>query len=392
MLDRLAIDADNHYYEPPDAFTRYMASADLPLAVRTERRDGENIAMVADRPYTFFAEMFWEHVGEPGSLRARLRGMQAGIEGAELGFTQLRPEFVDKDARLSLMTEQGIEACIMFPTLAVCVEHFMDGDPEVTYKNFRAFNRWLEEDWGYGRNGRIFGVPMLSLVDVDLAVAELEHVIDRGAKVVGLRAGPAFGRSPGDPYFDPFWERVNEARLVVAFHIGESGYNQSISVAWGEQPNPSSHTQSAFQWTCFYGDRPLMDTMASLVYYNLFGRFPDVRVASVENGSVWVPYLMKAMNKMNGMGRNGPWPGGRLTEKPSEIFRRHVSVSPYHEEDIVGLTQLIGASQVLFGSDYPHAEGLADPVSFVDNLTSLPDDEQRMIMRSNTAQLIGLAA
>jgi predicted TIM-barrel fold metal-dependent hydrolase len=105
-----------------------------------------------------------------------------------------------------------------------------------------------------------------------------------------------------------------------------------------------------------------------------------------------VPYLMKAMNKMNGMGRNGPWPGGRLTEKPSEIFRRHVSVSPYHEEDIVGLTQLIGASQVLFGSDYPHAEGLADPVSFVDNLTSLPNDEQRMIMRSNTAQLIGLAA
>jgi predicted TIM-barrel fold metal-dependent hydrolase len=135
-----------------------------------------------------------------------------------------------------------------------------------------------------------------------------------------------------------------------------------------------------------------MDTMASLIYYNLFGRYPGIRVASIENGSLWVSYLMKAMDKMNGMGRNGPWPGGRLTEKPSAIFRRHVFVSPYHEENIVDLAGMLGTSQVLFGSDYPHSEGLADPVTFAESLIDLPDDDVKRIMRDNTAGLLGLSA
>lgn len=389
MYDYWLIDADNHYYEPADAFTRHMAKEDHHLAVRTGVRDGAEVHLVASRPYTFFESMFWDQVGEPGGLRARLRGMSEGSEGGTVG---LRPEFVDRDARLAVMEAQKIEACIMLPTLAVCVEHFMNGDPEITYKNFRAFNRWLEEDWGYGADGRIFGVPMLSLVDLEQAVAELDHVISRGARVVGLRPGPAFGRSPADPYFDAFWARVNEAKVVVAFHIGESGYNEAFSVLWGEEANPSSHRQSAFQWTCTYGDRPIMDTVASLIYYNLFGRFPDVRIASIENGSLWVPYLMKAMNKMNRMGKNGPWPGGPLTEKPSDILKRHLFVSPFHEEDAEALVGLVGPGQVLFGSDYPHAEGLAEPAAYLDDLAALPGAEQRMIMRTNTAELLGLSA
>jgi len=74
---------------------------------------------------------------------------------------------------------------------------------------------------------------------------------------------------------------------VVAFHIGESGYNELFSTAWGERANPPSHEQSAFQWASFYGDRPIMDTVAALTLHNLFGRFPNVRIASIENGSLW---------------------------------------------------------------------------------------------------------
>jgi len=389
MLDYQVVDADNHFYEPRDAFTRHMAAADMHLAVRAEVRDGVQVSMVADRPYTFFEHMFWDKVGEPGGLRARLKGMDDGGDG---GMIALQPEFIDRDRRLKQMDAQNMEACIMLPTLAVCVEHFMNGNPEITYKNFRAFNRWLDEDWGFGNDGRIFGVPMLSLVDLDMAVAELDYVLSRGAKVIGLRPGPAFGRSPGDPYFDPFWARINEAGAVVGYHIGESGYNESVSVAWGEQANPTSHHQSAFQWTCTYGDRPIMDTVAALIYDNLFAKFPNVRIASIENGSLWVPYLLKAMNKMNRMGRNGPWRRGPLTEKPSDVFKRHVFVSPFHEENVPALAELIGPGQVLFGSDWPHAEGVANPQSYTDDLTVLPEDEVRLIMRSNTAQLLGLPA
>jgi predicted TIM-barrel fold metal-dependent hydrolase len=277
---------------------------------------------------------------------------------------------------------------LLFPTLAVCVEHFMKQDVEQTYANVRAFNRWLDEDWGFAHKQRIYAVPLLSLLDVECAVAELEWVIGRGARVIHLRPGPQAGRSPADPIFDPFWARVNEAQLAVAFHISESGYNEMMSVHWGEQGNPPSHRQSAFQWTNFYGDRPISDTLSALILHNLFGRFPSLRVLSVENGSLYVPYLMKVMDKMKGMGRNGPWLGGYVKGRPSEIFRQHVYVSPYHEEDIVALAGVLGPERVLFGSDYPHAEGLAEPASFADRLRGLPEAAVSQIMSENMQRVI----
>ena len=105
---------------------------------------------------------------------------------------------------------------------------------------------------------------------------------------------------------------------------------------------------------------------------------------------LFVPYLMKLMDKMGGMGRNGPWIGGRIKERPSRILKRHVFVSPYHEEDIVALAETVGASQVVFGSDFPHPEGLAEPRDFADGIASLPAEEVRMIMGDNARRVIGL--
>ncbi|MFP8875651.1 MAG: amidohydrolase family protein, partial [Myxococcota bacterium] len=155
--------------------------------------------------------------------------------------------------------------------------------------------------------------------------------------------------------------------------------------------DPPAHQQSAFQWTCIYGDTAIMQTLAALIYHNLFGRFPGIRVLSVEHGSLWVAYLMAAMDKMKGMGRNGPWPGGYVHGKASEIFRQHVYVVPHHEEPMAPLVEAIGAEHVLFGSDYPHSEGVAEPVDFVEALEGFDAETTRSIMRENSAQLLGLA-
>jgi predicted TIM-barrel fold metal-dependent hydrolase len=383
-------DADNHYYEPPDCFTRYLDPqfAGRGLQVVTDA-DGRERVVVDGRPFTFLLDPFSGTTSKPGSLREMLRSMAAERPAASDSIEPIQPEYVNREARLARMDEQGVEAILLFPTLAVCVEQFLKHDADLLYASFHAFNRWLADDWGLDHQGRIFGVPLLSLLDVERAVEELEFVLAGGARAIGLRPGPAYGRSPADPEFDPFWARVNEALVPVCFHIGESGYNELYSVAWGEEANPSSHRQSAFQWTSFYGDRPIMDTFSALVLHNLFGRFPNVQCISVENGSLWVPYLLKVMNKMNGMGRNGPWLGGRITTRPSNLFRDHVSVSPYHEEDISALVAVIGDDRVLFGSDYPHAEGLANPAEFADLVAPLGEDATRRIMRDNLRGLLG---
>jgi predicted TIM-barrel fold metal-dependent hydrolase len=78
-------------------------------------------------------------------------------------------------------------------------------------------------------------------------------------------------------------------------------------------------------------------------------------------------------------------------EDPVEVFKRNIFVHPFHEEDPRGLIELLGPDNVLFGSDYPHPEGMADPISFVDDLEGLPDDQVAKVMGGNLARLMNVA-
>jgi hypothetical protein len=176
-------DADNHYYEPPDCFTRYLEPEFRDRGiVAIEDGDGRQQVLVGDRPFTFLEAPFRNQWARPGSLREMLAAMGTG-KAVDSGVVEpMHPAYVDRVARLALMDAQGVEAILIFPTVAVCVEHFMKDDPEQLYANFRAFNRWLDDDWGFNHQGRIHATPLVSLRDVDRAVAELEWVLERDAK------------------------------------------------------------------------------------------------------------------------------------------------------------------------------------------------------------------
>lgn len=387
-------DVDNHFYEAEDAFTRYIEPSYRDRAVHWVVDDGVRHTMVSGRPAVFFAshgrkpagQEAW--VGRPGSLKELLHSLRTNKPAEGYLFQPVTEEFLDHDRRLEVMDGQGIEACLMFPGTAVSVEHFFDTPGEL-YANFSAFNKWVAEDWGFAYKDRIYAPAMLSLRDLDMAVAELDRVMAAGAKVIGLGPGPAYGRSPADPYFDPFWARINEAGLAVAIHLTESGYTAAVSPLWGEHPNPPNYNMSAWQWFNTYGDMPAMATITSLVYGNLFGRFPNLRVAIVEHGAEWLPYLMSHIDKMRGMGRNGPWIGGQLPERPTAIMRRHMIVTPFPEDDVAKIVDEVGPELIALGSDYPHPEGLAEPRDFQKMVDHLPLEQQRMILRDNGMRLVG---
>jgi len=82
--------------------------------------------------------------------------------------------------------------------------------------------------------------------------------------------------------------------------------------------------------------------------------------------------------------------GASVEDRPSDIFKSHIYVSPFPEEDVVGLTELIGVDRVVFGSDWPHPEGNVAPADYVSCLKGLDDDEQRRIMRDNALDMLGL--
>ena len=380
-------DADNHYYEATDAFTRHVPPGMAKRTMQWVELDGKQRLVVAGRINRFIPNPSFDPVAKPGSLDEYFRGQRAGddIRTAFGELDPISPAYREPAARVALMDEQGMEGCLLFPTLGVGMEQALVHDPHAAHTAFHAFNEWILDDWRFNYQQRIFAAPYLTLLDPDRAAAEVEWAIENGARVVVMRAGPVLApsgsRSPGDAVYDPVWARLAEAGILVAYHSGESGYHR-YAVEWGESAEMEAFRHNPFT-TITGADRPIFDTVTALICHGVFARHPRVRVATIESGSEWVPTLVRKMKKSYSQVPTA-FSGG----DPVQQLRDHVWVSPYYEDDLVALKDCIGAERIVFGSDFPHAEGLADPSSFVNDLGGFSDAEIRLIMRENARQLV----
>ena len=383
-------DADNHYYEATDAFIRHIDPAMAKRCMQWAEIDGRQRLLVGGKVNRFIPNPTFDPVSKPGALDLYFRGKVAGSNLKSMfgELDPISPAYRDRDARVALMGEQGLAAAFFFPTLGVGMEESLRNDVPAVLAAFRAFNRWLDDDWGFAYKNTIYAAPYITLADPDWAVDELEWATSRGAKVVVMRTAPALApggqtRSPGDEIFDPFWAKAAETGTVVAFHSGDAGYGKYVD-DWEPSGDFEAFKFSALR--TITGDRAPFDMFAVLVCHGVFTRHPELRCASIEAGSEWVAPLLKKFKKAYAQ---NPY---IFAGDPIEQFRDHVWVAPFYEDDIRGLANAIGTDRVLFGSDYPHAEGLADPNSFVDDLHGFSDAEVRQIMRTNAFELIGLAA
>ena len=215
-------------------------------------------------------------------------------------------------------------------------------------------------------------------------------MLNMGARTLCLRPGPVYGRSPADPYFDPFWARIREAGAVVLFHAlgGPVPYPDGFKVMWTRPADDRVH-MATLEATVFPFERPAMDTLTALILGNFFGRFPGIKVGVIEHGAFWVPYLMHSLDHAGGVfERRVTAFGTPLPDKPSEIMRQNVWVAPFPEEDVRVIADALGVDHVLMGSDWPHAEGTKAPADFVDCLADFDDADVRKIMRENALTLM----
>jgi predicted TIM-barrel fold metal-dependent hydrolase len=392
-------DADNHYWETSDAFTRYRDPKFKDRGVQLKEVDGQLRYFFGDRAHPIIPGPGDLHARpRPGALYEYFQGRSSKARvGNELACEAPgeHPEWFNRDARLRCMDGQGVEAAWMFPSQGVCMEGPMQPDIEAAIEVLRAFNRWLEDDWGFAYQNRIFGVPFLTLSDLDSAVRELEWCVDRGARVITIRNGPAFTpvglRSPADPVFDPFWARVQEAGVVVTAHAGfEDGYvdvAEAVARTWGLSGGQSilASTDAAGGAASLMAQlmkhRLIEDFATVLVAHKLFERFPRLRVAYIENGADWVPRLLHSLEMLAGQNP------GMFTSNPVDQFIEHCWVAPFVEDDVAKLAQYLPVDRILFGSDWPHAEGLAQPRDFFANVASFSPMDQRKIMVENAREL-----
>ena len=377
-------DADNHYYEALDAFSRHLDPRHATRVFQWAQIDGRTYPVLGGKVFRGVKNATFDPVAFPGVLADYFRGNPNGDDPLELlgRHEPIRPEYRDRDARLATMDSQGVEAVWLFPTLGMIYEEPLHHDPEAVTLLFTAFNRWLEEDWGFAHRDRIFAGPYLPLVDVDWACRELEWALDRDARTIVMRpAAPTTvqgQKPPTDPMFDPFWARVNEAGVTVVVHAGDAGYTShgyardGFTTDFSGVPQPIRMLQL---------ERPIEDFLASLISDNLFHRFPNLRVASVENGST---YLRGLLGRLRVVARKM---GGWFPEDPVETFRRHIWINPFWEDQIDEVVANMGVDRVLFGSDWPHIEALPEPLQYATEVEHLPAADQRKILHDNVLEL-----
>ncbi|HPB45294.1 MAG TPA: hypothetical protein PLP95_05510, partial [Microthrixaceae bacterium] len=186
------IDADNHYYEALDAFTRHLDPKFKDRGVKPVN-DGKRVKLLmGGKVNSFIPNPTFDPIIVPGCLDPLFRGqIPEGVDPRTLMQVEpLREEYRNRDKRLAVMDAQGLGAALMFPTLGCGVEEALKGDVDATMASLTAFNRWLDEDWGFAYQDRIFAAPMISLADPDAALAEVAYVLEHGARVVHMRPAP----------------------------------------------------------------------------------------------------------------------------------------------------------------------------------------------------------
>ncbi|MGD0554416.1 MAG: amidohydrolase family protein [Streptosporangiaceae bacterium] len=382
-------DADNHLYETEDAFTKYLP-AQYKSAVQYVQINGRTKIAVRGQISDYIPNPTFEVVARPGAMEEYFRiGNPDRKTRREIFGEPMRsiPAFREPGPRAELMDELGISQSLMFPTLASLLEERMRDDPELIHAVVHALNQWLDEVWGFNYKDRIFTTPVISLPIVEKAIEELEWCVERGARAILVRPAPVPGfrgsRSFALPEFDPFWGRVSKHRVLVAMHSSDSGYARYSQEWEGSdremrpfEDKPSDTFRMVAEW------RPVTDAVASWVCHGALFRFPELKVAVIENGSAWLKPLLDQLGDVyKKMPQN-------FLGDPVEAVRSRIHISPFWEEDLAELASIVGVERVLFGSDYPHPEGLADPVSYVDHLAKLSETDQAMVMGGNLARLV----
>jgi predicted TIM-barrel fold metal-dependent hydrolase len=272
--------------------------------------------------------------------------------------------------------------------LASLLEVRLTDDPELTCTVIHAFNQWLLDEWTFNYQNRIFTTPIINPCVLERGIAELDWLVENGAKTVLLRPAPVAGfrgtRSPFLPEFDPFWARVEQSGLLVTLHASDSGY-QSYVNAWEGVPREAlAFKPQPFNDAVTPG-RAINDALTSAVCHGMLSRFPGVRLASIENGGNWAISCLKAMEKTYAKMPQV------FSEHPRDVFLRNIWINPFWEDSIQDLVGLMTPDHILFGSDYPHPEGMADPLHWAKEMSDLfPHSDIKKMMGENMYGLLGL--
>lgn len=381
--DYKVVSTDDHVVEPPDVWQSRLPSH---LAER-----GPKIVSTEDADV-------WEIAGSrhPISGLAAMAGRSfEEYTPKALHFADMRPGCYDPAARLEDMDLDGVDAEVMFGTIAGLAGgtfiELAEKEEDLALECVRAYNDWLATEWCATDPERLIAQAILPLWDSGLAAEEVERAVEIGHRGVLVPAIPqAFGLPPlADPVYAPVLDACQAAGVPVALHIGGSiARKQAAELIGGLTPGAGVPAETIVALT------PLgnFGVFANVIFSGIPVRHPGLKIVSVESGIGWVPYFLERMDWT--YTRHRFWTKSALTEPPSTYFRRQMYATFLVDDSGIEAIERIGAENVMWESDYPHTD-TTWPKSqelIEEHLGGLPDAIRHAVLAGNAVRVYGLGS
>jgi predicted TIM-barrel fold metal-dependent hydrolase len=322
---------DSHFLEPEDLWPRILPKALADRMPRTEMvGEDEEIVHVDGRSFRRKLPKVMTRKGPTGETIAEMSHRPPGAR--------------DVHARLADLHQEGIWAEVLYSSIGLWSS--LIEDPNLVREACRAHNEWLVAEIQGAAPDRLVPAALMPMLQVEDAVAELQHAAEIGLKLISLPTGnPPGTEDYNHDSWEPLWAAAEEAGMVVGFHIGTDGADQAAAFR-----GPGGAVLNYVE-TTFGGQRAAM----KLVTSGALDRHPGLKVLVSEGGATWVPFIGDRMNE--GYRQHGVFVRPKLSRLPKEILYRQVYASFQHDESAPAALWAMGYRNVLWGSDYPHLEG-----------------------------------
>jgi len=377
------IDADTHLMEPGSVYRDY---------IDPKRRDDALVVVRDERGWPWLshrgARLFRIDSHTPGHPELIGDQQRRYAEGGEwLEAARRIPDPWQPAERIANLSRNGVDASIVFPNLGLGWQERLRDRPEALFANLAAYNSWLLELLPECRQ-RLFPAAMLSLRDLDWFCAEVERVARAGCKLAMIAPAPVDGKALAHPDFDRAWATLTDHDMSMCFHV--SSIQLPLDPAWyALDPEPVNKLMD----TAFLYLAPAV-AIASLIAHGKLEQFPGLRIGVFELSAGWVPgFLMHLDGAFHFYTQQRGHPLARLSLRPSQYFKRQVRVNAFALEGAANLMDLAGREIFMWGSDYPHAEGMSQP-SWPKYQRAQPralsDDEANALAGGNAEFLLSL--
>ncbi len=269
-------------------------------------------------------------------------GFQRGAIHARLGLH----ESFETNARvwLDVLDQAGVALTVLYPTAGLATGLIRDADWAVALA--RAYNNWLADQY-LRVSPRLKGVALLPLQDPPEAAAELCRAVNELGMVGGVLCAVGFQKPLGDPQFDPVYAAAEQVGCPLGVHGGPSQGLGLDPLDKFAQLHTLSHPYAQ------------MTQLTSIVMNGVLDRFPRLRVAFLEAGAGWVPFMMDRMDRSYEARKFEEYVGP-VKHPPSHYLKGgnvFFGADPC-ERTLPYVAEVLGNDALLYSSDFPHEANL----------------------------------